>query len=93
MKETVAATNPTDSAVITVVLVFRVVVIEQIAGKASVFTEAYSALLAIRLDFLTRFTFCADQLFQLLSIECVRLRIVVAKTTGINLPTAWTLKF
>jgi hypothetical protein len=93
VKESVAAANSANSAGITMILVFRVVVVEEVAGEASVLSEANATLFAIRLHLLTSVAFCADQLLELFPVERVRLSIVVAEATGVDFSAAWALKW
>ena len=72
MEEPIFATNAADTARVTVILRF-IIVVEEIANKACVLSETNAALLAICLDFLTSVTFGTDKLLQLLSIKRVAL--------------------
>lgn len=92
VKESILAADATNAARIAMVLGF-VIVIEQIADEASVLAEANAALFAIGLNLLTRLTLGADQLFQLLAIECVRLRVVMTEAAGVNLSATRALKW
>lgn len=69
-----------------------IIVIEQIADEACIFSEADSAFLAIYLDLLACVAFRTDQLLQLLSVERVRLGVIVTETATVNLPATWTLR-
>lgn len=91
MKEAILAPDPANSARLAVVLVL-VVVIEEIADEACVFAESRSALFTIRLHLLARVTLRADQLHELLSVECVRLGVIVTEATRVDLPAARALE-
>lgn len=91
MKEAVFASDPANAARLAVVLVL-VVVIEEIADEASIFAESRAALFTICLHLLARVTLGADQLHELLSVECVRLGVIVTEATRVDLPTARALE-
>lgn len=91
MKEAVLASDPANSARLAVVLVL-VVVIEEIADQASIFPESRAALFTIYLHFLASVALRADQLHELLSVECVRLGVIVTEATRVDLPTARALE-
>lgn len=91
MKETILAPDPTDSTRLAVILVL-IVVVEEITNKASIFAESRATLFTIHLDLLARVALGADQLHELLSVECVRLGVIVAEATRINLPAARALE-
>jgi hypothetical protein len=81
VKEAIAATYATNPAVLTMILVLCVIVVEEIAGEASVLSKSNSTLLAIRLHLLTSVAFRADELFELFPVECVRLCVIVTEAT------------
>lgn len=90
MEEAILAAYATYSARITMVLAF-IVVIEQIADETCILSEANAALFAIDLHLLTSLALRTDQLLQLLPVERVTFRIVMAETAAVDFPTARTL--
>lgn len=90
MEETVLSAHAADATRITVVLRL-IVVVEEVADEASVLAEADATLLAVRLHLLTSVAFRADQLLQLLAVERVALRVIVAESATVDLPAARAL--
>lgn len=107
MEEAILAADPANAARITVVLGL-IVVVEEIAYKASVLPEADAALLAVDLDLklkcymrndprrstnlLASLALRADQLLELFPVERVALGVIVTEATAVDLPTTWTLQ-
>ena len=91
MEETILSTDSTYSTQVTMVLRL-VIIVKEITNQACVFPESDATLLTIGLDLLSRFTFCTNKLLQLFSVKCMRLSVIVTKSTTVDFPTAWTLK-
>lgn len=92
VEESIFPSNSTDSARVAVIL-FLVIIVEEVADEASVITEANATFFTVGLDFLTCVALCTDELFQLLSVERVRFCVVVTESTAEYLSAAWALKY
>lgn len=90
MKEAILSSDPANTTRLTVVLVL-IVVVEEIADEARILPEPGAALLAVHLDLLASVAFGANQLHELLSVECVRLGVIVTEAARINLPATRAL--